>query len=397
MISCGKDCVDGIKKFEVETDVTQTLRKNLESGALMEMPIVSQTESLDGVEKVEVRTEAIGTGGENVRKHPLLWRHKFKAVAKRSKIKREISGGPSIKKKAIPIPSGNSGALILRDEKRYGAHDENLPSNSHASYTPHDFDVSIPPKHSSHTDARNRVIETLRLFRSICRKCSQDEAKSKNQTKRIDLFAVEIIKERKMEVNTGKKILGEVPGVEVGDEFQYRVELAIVGIHRPYQAGIDSMKHNGISVANSIVDAGVYAGDKHNADVIIYSGQGGNIVGKNKPPEDQKLKKGNLALKNSISAKNSRSCYPTTERNKAFRASELDVPSYYVPTHASADKAQSKVMRAPIERSTSSRSSILKHVLIAGSGSRNRLKDKGGVQVCLVFSGVISYDEAGAI
>ncbi|KAL2464552.1 Uncharacterized protein Fot_52508 [Forsythia ovata] len=111
--------MDGIKKFEVEMDATQTLRKNLESGALMEMPIVSQTESLDGVEKVEVRTKAIGTGGENVRKRPLLWRHKFKAVAKRSKIKREISGGPSIKKKAIPIHSGNSGALILRDEKRY--------------------------------------------------------------------------------------------------------------------------------------------------------------------------------------------------------------------------------------------------------------------------------------
>ncbi|KAL2517665.1 putative histone-lysine N-methyltransferase [Abeliophyllum distichum] len=303
VISCGKDCVDGIKKFEVETDATQNLRKNLERGALMETPVVSQTESLDGVEKVEVKTEAIGTSGENVRKHPLLWRHRFKAVAKRSKIKREISGGPSIKKKSIPIPSGNSGALILRDEKRYGAHDENLPSNSRASYTPHDFDVNIPPKRSSQTDARNRVIETLRMFRSICRKCSQDEAKSENQPKRIDLLAVEIIKNRKMEVNTGKKILGEVPGVEVGDEFQYRAELAIVGIHRPYQAGIDSMKHKGISVANSIVDAGVYAGDKHNADVIIYSGQGGNIVEKNKPPEDQKLKKGNLALKNSISAK----------------------------------------------------------------------------------------------
>ncbi|CAI9753655.1 unnamed protein product [Fraxinus pennsylvanica] len=299
MISHGKDCVDDNKKIEVETDATQTPRKNLERGALMETQIISQTESVDGVEKVEVRTAAVetirGTIGEDVMKLPLSWRHK--AVAKRSKIVRDISGVASMKKKAIP------GALTLRDQTSYGAHDENLPSNSRSSNAPYGFDVSIPPKHSSHDDACNRVIETLRLFRSISRKLSQNEAKSENQPKRIDLHAAKIIKEGKMEVNTGKQILGEVPGIEVGDEFQYRVELAIIGIHRLYQTGIDSMKHNGISVANSIVDAGVYAGDKHNADTLLYSGNGGNIVGKNKQPEDQKLEKGNLALKNSISTK----------------------------------------------------------------------------------------------
>ncbi|MDD0148485.1 YDG/SRA domain-containing protein, partial [Shigella flexneri] len=34
----------------------------------------------------------------------------------------------------------------------------------------------------------------------------------------------------------------------------------------------------------------------------IYCGQGGNIVEKSKAPEDQKLERGNLALRNSISA-----------------------------------------------------------------------------------------------
>jgi hypothetical protein len=41
-----------------------------------------------------------------------------------------------------------------------------------------------------------------------------------------------------------------------------------------------------------------------------------------------------------------------------------DVPSYYVPTHASAGRARPK--RASIERSTPVQSSILRHVLIAG-------------------------------
>ncbi|CAI9784830.1 unnamed protein product [Fraxinus pennsylvanica] len=304
MISHGKGRVD-IKNFKVETDETRKLRKTLERGALMETPKISETQSVDGVEKDKVRTEATktirGRIGENVRKKPLWWGLNCKAVAKRSKIERDISGGPSMKKKEIPVPVGHLGALVLGDKKIYGVHDENLLSKTHASYVPHDFDVSIPLKCSSHGDARTKVIETLRLFRSVCRQHSQDEAKSENPSNRIDLHAAKLIKQAKKEVNTGKPILGEVPGVQVGDEFQYRVELAIVGIHRLYQTGIDSMKHNGISVAISVVDAGVYTGDKHNADVLIYSGHGGNIVGKNKQPEDQKLERGNLALKNSIS------------------------------------------------------------------------------------------------
>ncbi|XP_022881555.1 histone-lysine N-methyltransferase, H3 lysine-9 specific SUVH6-like [Olea europaea var. sylvestris] len=306
MISRGNGCVDGVKIFKVETDGTRTW-KNLERGELMETRKISETQSVGGVEKDEVRTEATKTSrgkiGENVRRRPLSWQLEYKAFAKRSKVERDISGGPSMKKKAIPVLTGNLGALILRDKKCHCALYENPPSNSRASYATHNFYVSAT-EHSSHGDARNRVIETLRLFRSICRQYSQDETKSENQLKRIDLQAAKIIKAAKREVNTGRPILGEVPGVEVGDEFQYRVELAIVGIHRLYQTGIDSMKHNGISVANSIVDAGVYSGDKHNAEVMIYSGHGGNIVGKNKQPEDQKLERGNLALKNSISTMN---------------------------------------------------------------------------------------------
>ncbi|KAL2544776.1 uncharacterized protein Fot_14009 [Forsythia ovata] len=460
MIACGKDCLNAIEKVEVETDVTQTLRNNLDREALREVEMISETKGLDRVEKVEVETESIGkmrdttargssgervtsvsetdafhnvagdtskggltrktmddsfeeigrgvqdgnfeeterrgalpgsrtmsepvldntdedTGGpvgremvvystdrgdkartsrrvfisrngvhgeivhalmaapncpwtkENesnsngggiggkVRKQSLSLQQKDKPGAKKSSIKREISGGPSSKKKAVPVSSGNPGALILRDEKNNGACDADLPANSPASHKQHDIDVSLPPfgpRSSSHSDIRNRVRETLRLFHSICRKILQgEEAKSMQEEerksrqsekpKRIDLLAAKIVKHRKMEVNTGKQILGEVPGIEVGDEFQYRVELAIVGIHRLYQAGIDSMKHNDIPVAASIVSSGVYFDDTEDADVLKYSGEGGNVVGKTKQPEDQKLVRGNLALWNSIAAK----------------------------------------------------------------------------------------------
>ncbi|XP_073312406.1 histone-lysine N-methyltransferase, H3 lysine-9 specific SUVH5-like [Primulina huaijiensis] len=93
--------------------------------------------------------------------------------------------------------------------------------------------------------------------------------------------------------------------LEVGNELRYRLELAgSVGIHRLYQNDIDSIKLNGkMSVAvTNIVASGAYADDIESGDDLIYSGQGGNVVEKDKEPEDQKLEKGNLALKNSISA-----------------------------------------------------------------------------------------------
>lgn len=50
--------------------------------------------------------------------------------------------------------------------------------------------------------------------------------------------------------------------------------------------------------------SGRYANDVDSSDVLIYAGQGGNATGGDKQPEDQKLERGNLALKNSIDEKN---------------------------------------------------------------------------------------------
>ncbi|RVW98116.1 Histone-lysine N-methyltransferase, H3 lysine-9 specific SUVH5 [Vitis vinifera] len=56
-------------------------------------------------------------------------------------------------------------------------------------------------------------------------------------------------------------------------------------------------------LAISIVDSGRYANDKESSDILIYSGQGGNPMVGHKQAEDQKLERGNLALKNSMDAK----------------------------------------------------------------------------------------------
>ncbi|PKI51501.1 hypothetical protein CRG98_028061 [Punica granatum] len=47
-----------------------------------------------------------------------------------------------------------------------------------------------------------------------------------------------IKKDRRVALRT-ELLRGVVPGVEVGDKFYYRIELAVVGLHRPFQAGVD--------------------------------------------------------------------------------------------------------------------------------------------------------------
>ncbi|KAK8489881.1 hypothetical protein V6N12_038454 [Hibiscus sabdariffa] len=176
------------------------------------------------------------------------------------------------------------------------------------------YDVSLPPCPSS-TDhdngamtTRNKVRETLRLFQAIFRKLLQEEeSKMKEQgkaSKRIDILAAKILKEKGKYVNTGKQIIGPVPGVEVGDEFQYFVELNIVGLHRQSQGGIDYVKQGEKIIATSIIAAGGYENDLDSSDVLSYMGQGGNVMQKGKQPEDQKLERGNLALANSKVVKN---------------------------------------------------------------------------------------------
>ncbi|KAL3844137.1 hypothetical protein ACJIZ3_001540 [Penstemon smallii] len=266
--------------------------------------------SADEVDREVVSGLMAASCGRKARKLNISRQKKSKVVAKKSNPSGKFSAGPSKKSKKVPVANDEDerhSALMLADKDGF---------DTPISHKPQDFDVRLPPlgpNNSSHGDVRNRVRETLRLFHAICRKLLQreeansvpDEEGKPNKCEkiiRIDLHTAKIIKERGKEVNTEKQYLGSVPGVEVGDEFQYRVELAVVGIHRLLQGGIDWMKINKVPVATSIVASGGYADDMENADVLIYSGQGGNVIGKKKEAEDQKLERGNLALVNSVKA-----------------------------------------------------------------------------------------------
>ena len=158
--------------------------------------------------------------------------------------------------------------------------------------------------HDINTHAiRKKVTETLGQFKAICRQLEYDKSKGKTSLRRVDFQAAKVLKKEGKYINSGKQFLGPVPGVEVGDEFHYRIELNIVGLHHPTQGGIDYATFGGEVLATSIVSSGGYADDLHNLHSLTYTGQGGNVMHPDKDPEDQKLERGNLALKNSMYAK----------------------------------------------------------------------------------------------
>ncbi|KAJ4955150.1 hypothetical protein NE237_011933 [Protea cynaroides] len=154
---------------------------------------------------------------------------------------------------------------------------------------------------------REKVKETLHMFEVIYKQILEDQRenpKDGRPMKPIYLLAADHLKKENKWVNVGKPIFGSVPGVEVGDEFHFRAELAIVGLHRNFQSGIDYTKEDGKILATSIVATGHYDDDElDKSDVLIYSGQGGRPVGGHKEIKNQKLERGNLSLKNSMDAK----------------------------------------------------------------------------------------------
>ncbi|KAF8026392.1 hypothetical protein BT93_F3008 [Corymbia citriodora subsp. variegata] len=153
-----------------------------------------------------------------------------------------------------------------------------------------------------HDSARKRVITTLRLYRDVCRELSREKSKAGNKStciRRIDFHAAKEIKKRVGYVHGAMQFIGDVPGVKVGDKFYYRMELAVVGLHRPPQNGIDYMGPHPNILATSVVASWDYADDLTNPEELVYLGQGG-MPSHDKKAEDQKLSRGNLALLNSM-------------------------------------------------------------------------------------------------
>lgn len=147
-------------------------------------------------------------------------------------------------------------------------------------------------------DARSRVKMLCSRFESICRAIVQSAEQRSLKVRRIDLAADKLMRKLPEFTKLGP-VIGAVPGVEIGDEFLYRVQLALVGLHRPYQGGIDTTRDDdrgGALIAISVVASGGYPDELSCPGELIYTGSG-------KDGCDQKLEHGNLALRNCVERK----------------------------------------------------------------------------------------------
>ncbi|KAL5581470.1 hypothetical protein UlMin_013912 [Ulmus minor] len=170
-----------------------------------------------------------------------------------------------------------------------------------------------------------KVKETLRLFNKHYlrlvqeeeKRCAKGEASSmigdevvdtKNKAKRPDLKAITEMRVSR-EILYPVKRIGNIPGVDVGHQFYSRAEMVVVGFHSHWLNGIDYMgqsyskghKNYNFPLAVAIVLSGMYEDDLDNAEDVVYTGQGGhNLTGDKRQIQDQKLDRGNLALKNCV-------------------------------------------------------------------------------------------------
>ncbi|CAM8963626.1 unnamed protein product [Rhodiola kirilowii] len=151
-------------------------------------------------------------------------------------------------------------------------------------------------------DGSVEIVDYVRtMFDALRRRLCQIEEAKDGLSGRVYLNAASILTSNEFKTNTRKRI-GKVPGIEIGDIFFYRIEMCLVGLHAPPMAGIDYLnvkgEADGEPLAVSIVSSGGYGDADDDKDVLIYSGQGGNV--NKKQVADQKLERGNLALEKSL-------------------------------------------------------------------------------------------------
>ncbi|CAG7873071.1 unnamed protein product [Brassica rapa] len=157
----------------------------------------------------------------------------------------------------------------------------------------------VTHKPSQRLTPREQVQKVLRMFKLVFKALNKDKPGRHYEARAI-------LMNHEMHVND-KKMIGRVPGIEIGDKFQYKSELNLIGLHFYIRGGIDYItRKGGLKLATSIISSeGNGYTDRFNSDVMIYSGQGGNLTSKDQTVvKDQKLETGNLALANSVEAKN---------------------------------------------------------------------------------------------
>ncbi|XP_065873001.1 histone-lysine N-methyltransferase, H3 lysine-9 specific SUVH5-like [Euphorbia lathyris] len=176
-------------------------------------------------------------------------------------------------------------------ERRYSPSEESDPLG----------DGSLKKDEQEETSGiRNEIKNILRLYREILRKLVRESNRLGGRVPNIHQKAADVLQKSNNFLN-GEKRIGIVPGVEIGDEFQHRAELVIVGLHHQYTNGIDYMDYNGTTtLAISVIASDVYENTVNSFGELIYTGEGGNPRVRSHHPKDQVLKRGNLALKNSM-------------------------------------------------------------------------------------------------
>ncbi|TQE04504.1 hypothetical protein C1H46_009920 [Malus baccata] len=158
--------------------------------------------------------------------------------------------------------------------------------------------------------SRTNVEEALQAYRdTLTQILKERDVKWEKKTcwNRPDIEAAMRLRRQGKRFFMMKKRIGRIPGIRVGDGFQNRAALTVVGLHCQFRKGIDYIKNsNGKIYATSIVNSARYDHDSvESPDTLIYSGEGGNpgVTDSEKRLEDQKLERGNLALRNSMEAK----------------------------------------------------------------------------------------------
>ncbi|KAL0392650.1 UNVERIFIED_CONTAM: Histone-lysine N-methyltransferase family member SUVH9, partial [Sesamum radiatum] len=105
------------------------------------------------------------------------------------------------------------------------------------------------------------LFDSLRVFATVEDEKRKDLMVTHRKT-RGDLKASAFMRHSGLWLNRDKRIVGDIPGVSIGDVFFFRMELCVVGLHGQPQAGIDyvpaSQSSNGESIATSIIVSGGY-------------------------------------------------------------------------------------------------------------------------------------------
>lgn len=125
-----------------------------------------------------------------------------------------------------------------------------------------------------------------------------------NKRSRADLKAAALMTDRDLWLNRDRRIIGAIPGINIGDVYFFRMELCVIGLHGQVQAGIDyvtaARSSSGEPIATSIIVSGGYEDDDDKGYELIYTGHGGRDPNLHKHCVGQKLQGGNLALERSM-------------------------------------------------------------------------------------------------